>query len=184
MAVRLTALQHASRETPYVECHIAGPMSPIVKILFAYFFLGKGHASLKFSDRYLEKNFGQKFSPRGSDPQNCFWTNYSSPGAMCLQNFVTISQELRPVDVCKRLENVILASLRLSPQAQEGPVQKFFLAYFSLGHEHYSPTFSDRNLLKNFGEKISPRGVRPPNFLLKYLFLSQGNVSAKFGVDI
>jgi len=86
---------------------------------------------------------------------------------MCLQAFIAISQELRPVDVFKRLENVILAPLRLSPRAEEGPVKKIFFAYFFLGHEHYSPTFSDRNLVKNFGKKFPPRGVRPPKFFLK-----------------
>ena len=74
--VRLTgrpALQHGSRETPYVGCDIGGPMSPIVKIFFEYFFLGKGHDSLKFSDRNIEKKFGQKFPPRGVRPPNFFF---------------------------------------------------------------------------------------------------------------
>jgi hypothetical protein len=86
---------------------------------------------------------------------------------MCLQAFIAISQELRPVDVFKRLENVIPAHLRLSARAQEGPVKQIFLHIFFLGHEHYSPTFSDRNLVKNFGKKFPPRGVRPPKFFLK-----------------
>jgi len=50
---------------------------------------------------------------------------------MCLQAFIALSEELRPVDVFKRLENVILAPLRLSPQAEEGPVKKIFLHNFS-----------------------------------------------------
>ena len=35
-------------------------------------FLGPGHDTRKFSDRYLEKNLGKIFPPGGSDPQ-IFW---------------------------------------------------------------------------------------------------------------
>ncbi len=72
------ALQHASREIPYVGCHIAGPRSPIVKFLFAYFFLGQGHDSLKFSDRYLETNLG-KMSPQGAPTPKIFGKVTVSP---------------------------------------------------------------------------------------------------------
>ncbi len=47
-------------------------MSPIVKIFFEYFFLGKGHDSLKFSDRNLEKNLGKNFPQGGPTPKNFF----------------------------------------------------------------------------------------------------------------
>ncbi len=38
----------------------------------ANFFLGQAHDSLEFSDRYLEKKFGDKIPPGGSDPQNFY----------------------------------------------------------------------------------------------------------------
>ncbi len=83
---------------------------------------------------------------------------------MCLQAFIAISEELRPVDVFKRLENVILAPLRLNPRAEEGPVKQIFFAYFFLGQGHDSLNFSDRNLEKNFGKKFTSGGSDPQNF--------------------
>jgi hypothetical protein len=83
---------------------------------------------------------------------------------MCLQAFIAISEELRPVDVFKRLENVILAPLRLSPRAEEGPVKKIFFAYFFLGKGHDSLKFSDRNLEKNLGKNFPPGGPTPKFF--------------------
>ncbi len=98
--VRLTgrpALQHGSRETPYVGCHIRGPMSPIVKIFFEYLFLGQGHDSLKFPDRNLEKNLGKNFPPGGSDPPNFFQSDIRTNRAIRLQILISISQKLWPV---------------------------------------------------------------------------------------
>ncbi len=98
--VRLTgrpALQHASRETPYVGGHIAGPTSSIVKIFVVYFFLGQGHDSLKFSARYLETNFGRKIFPRGSDPPNFSQSDIATNMGIRLYNFSSISQKLGPV---------------------------------------------------------------------------------------
>ncbi len=63
---------------------------------------------------------------------------------------------------CRRVlkfKTVILAPLRLRPRAQGGPGSKIFFAYFSLGQGHDSLIFSDRNLAKNFGKTIPPRGV-------------------------
>ena len=65
------------------------------------FSLGLGHDSLKFSDRNFGKKFGKKFPPRGVRPPKFFWSNYSSPRAMCLQTFIAISQKLYPVGVSK-----------------------------------------------------------------------------------
>ncbi len=78
---------------------------------------------------------------------------------MCLQIFTTISLKLWLVGVCEHSKNVILAPLRLRPRDQRGPVPKIFFAYFFLGQGHDSLIFLDRNLKKNFGKKISPRGV-------------------------
>ncbi len=70
---------------------------PAPKIFFAYFFLGQGPDSLKFSDRYLEKKFGEKISPRGSDPQ-IFWKgSYVPLMTMCVQTFIVIALKLWPV---------------------------------------------------------------------------------------
>ena len=75
------------------------PMGPGSKIFFAYFFLGLGHDSQKFANRYLEKKFGGKFAPGGSDPQNFCQSDCVPPRAMCLFNFSPISLKLCPVDV-------------------------------------------------------------------------------------
>jgi len=51
----------------------------------------------KFSDRNLEKNFGEKIFPQwGLIPKNFDKRIDSSTRAMCLQNFIAISQKLWP----------------------------------------------------------------------------------------
>mgnify|MGYP003487325770 FL=1 len=127
--------------------------------------LGLGHWPCKFSGRYLEKKFGKKNSPRGAWPPKFFRGDYSSSRAIRLKNLVSIAWKLWPVDACENSKNVILAPLRLCPGAQGGPTPKIFFAYFFLGLGHDSGKFSDRYLEKKFGEKFSPRGVRPPKFL-------------------
>ena len=138
---------------------------PAPKIFFAYFFLGLGHDSRKFANRYLEKKFGKKFSPKGVRPPKFFRGDCCTRRAICMKNLVSIAWKLWPVDVCENSKNVILAPLRLRPGAQGGPTPKIFFAYFFLGLGHDSGKFSDRYLEKKFGEKISPRGVWPPKFL-------------------
>ena len=71
---------------------------PASKHFFAYFFLGLGHDSRKFSDRYLEKNLGKKFSPGGSDPQIFSKSTCIPTRTICLQNFNQVSLKLWPVD--------------------------------------------------------------------------------------
>ncbi len=57
-----------------------------------------------------------------------------------------------------------------TPPSPGGSGAKTFFAYFVLGQGHDSLIFSDRNLEKNFGKKFPPRGVRPPNFLDKWMY--------------
>ena len=57
-----------------------------------------------------------------------------------------------------------------------GSDRKTKLTIYFLGHGHYSKKFADRYLEKKIWEKISPWGVRPPNFLQKHFFLPYGNV--------
>ena len=104
--VRLTgrpALQHASRETPYVGCHIAGRTSSIVKIFVVYFFLGQGHDSLKFSARYLEKNFGRKIFPRGVRPPKFLLKYLFLPQGNVRANF---HADISKTVACRRWQNV------------------------------------------------------------------------------
>ena len=61
------------------------------------FFLGHGHYSHKFSDRYLEKKFWEKISPRGVRPPKFLNRFQMPPRAMRLQNFIAISQKLWPL---------------------------------------------------------------------------------------
>jgi hypothetical protein len=73
--VRLTgrpALQHGSRETPYVGCDIGGPMSPIVKIFLNIFSWVRGMTPSNFQIEISKKNLGKNFPPGGSDPQIFF----------------------------------------------------------------------------------------------------------------
>ena len=149
-------------ETPYIERHIGGPMSPIVKFFVCIFFLGS-RAWQKFSGQYLEKMLGKSFR-QGVRPHN-FWNSDCVPHrVMCLQNFIQISLKLWPVDVCEHSKNVILAPLRLCPRAQMGPSPQHFYAYVFLGQGHDSLKFSDRYLEKMLG-KIFHREVGPPKFL-------------------
>ena len=84
---------------------------------------------------------------------------------MCLQAFIAISEELRPVDVFKRLENVILAPLRLSPRAEEGPVKKFFLHIFSWVRA-MTPSIFQIEISKKNWKKIPPQGGLTPKFFV------------------
>ncbi len=45
---------------------------PGPKIFFAYFFMGQGHDSLTFSNRYLEKKFGKNSPPQGGPTPKIF----------------------------------------------------------------------------------------------------------------
>ena len=135
--VRLTgrpALHHAVRQTQFVGCHIAGPMVPIVNF-FSYFFLGQGHESLNFSDRYLKIILG-KISPQGVGPPNFFLKSECIPFMVtCLQNFIPISPKLWPVDVWEHSKHAIIARLRLRPEPM-GVWRKNFFSYFFLGQVH------------------------------------------------
>ena len=139
-------------------------MAPIVKSFFAYCYLGQGHASLKFSDRNFNKNFGKKFPPRGgSDPQN-FWKSGCIPSmVMCLQIFTPISLKLWLVGVCEHSKNAILAPLRLCPRAQGGPTPKIFFAYF-FWVRAMTPLYFQIEIFKTIWEKFSPGGSDPQNF--------------------
>ncbi len=130
-----------------------------------------------------KKNLGKNFPHGGSDPPNFFGSNYCCPTAMCLHNFIAISPELWPSDVCEHSKQVILASLRLYPRAQGVLAPKIFFAYFFLGQGHDSLKYSDRYLEKNLGKKFSPGGLTP-NFFEKLKWGTKGSVPAKFHPDI
>ncbi len=129
------------------------------------FLLGHGHNTRKFSHRYLENKFGNKFSPRGCDTQIFVRGDYSSSRAIRLKKF---GIDRLKTSACRRVrkfkKNVILPPLRLSPGAQGGPAPKIFFAYFFLGLGHDSRKFANRYLEKNFGKKIPPGGPTPKIF--------------------
>ena len=60
-------------------------------------------------------------------------------------------------------------TVRRGPQLRpyDSDRDNFLTVYFE-GHGHYTHKFSVRYLEKKFGEKISPRGVRPPKFLNRF----------------
>ena len=62
-------LKFKKRNSSTFEATPPSPGGPGPKIVFAYFFLGQGHDSLKFSVRNLEKNLGKKFPPGGLTPK-------------------------------------------------------------------------------------------------------------------
>ena len=89
------------RHSSTVEATPRSPGGSDPPNFFAYFFLGLGHDSGKFSDRYLEKKFGEKISPRGVRPPKFLEGDCIPPRVMCLQSFIAIALKLWPVDVRK-----------------------------------------------------------------------------------
>jgi len=165
----LAASPSPTRWTPYVERCISGPMAPIVKILFAYFFLGQGHDSLKCSDRYLEKNLGKNFPP-GGPTLKIFGEVTIAPLRQSACKFSSQHLQNCGLPTCVNIrKNVILAPLRLYPRAQGSPAPKFFLRIFSWVRAMTPWNFQIEISKKNW-ETIFPQGVRPPNFLEKWLY--------------
>ncbi len=116
-----------------------------------------------------EKNLGKKFPPGGSGPHNFWKSGCIPPRVMCLQTCTQISLKLWLVDVYEDSKYVILAPLRLCSRAQGGPRPNFFLHIFSWVRGMTPSHFQIDILEKNLG-KISPQGVRPPQFLEKWMY--------------
>ncbi len=68
---------------------------------------------------------------------------------MCLHNFIAISPELWPADVCEHSKNVIIAPVRLYPRVQGVRPQKFFLHIFS-----WVRAITPKNLQFDISKKI------------------------------
>ena len=105
------------------------------------FSLGLGHDSLKFSDRYLAKKFGEKFPPGGSDPKIFYKRIDSSTRAMCLHNFIAISKKLWPVGrdkvrADKKKQKDKLVDFPSKPEAQWRPS---IYRLIELGAHNFSP---------------------------------------------
>ena len=113
-----------------------------------------------------KKNLG-KISPRGVRPPKFFFKYlFLSYGNV----LASLHRDISRTAACGRVQTFgkrNSGTFEAKPPSPGGSGKKIFLAYFFLGHEHYSPTFSDRILVKNFGKKFPPWVVRPPKFVLK-----------------
>ncbi len=110
-----------------------------------------------------KKKFWKKFPPGGSDPQNFFKQLMLPYGNVPAQFYRNISRTA----ACGRVQTFgkrNSSTFEAKPPSRGGSRKKNFFAYFFLGHEHYSPTFSDRNLEKILGKKFPPGGLTPKIF--------------------
>jgi len=96
-----TALNHA-RDSSTFEARPRSPGGVRRQKFFAYFFLGQGHDSRKFSGRYLEKN-GKKIPPGGSEPPNFQKGFYVAALDIAVQIFSLTRRKLWPVAFSKIL---------------------------------------------------------------------------------
>ena len=131
---------------------------------FTVFFPGSWALHMQIFNSISRKINLEKIPPQGVRPPIFCWCNFSTPRAMCLQNFIVLYLELWHDDVCEHSKDVILALLRLRPRGQGSPAPKIFLHIFSwvrgMTHEIFQIEISTKNLGKNFPQG----GLTPKTF--------------------